>query len=198
MSQTPDHEEFVHLAKTYSKHHPYMEDASEVCEHWGLFRDGITNGANWYEVEGGMQDFNYDFSNAMELTIEVSCCKYPRRDRLLAEWNNNIESLISYIEQAQRGLRGFVRDENNNAVAGADIQVQKVGSDDTWRGKNVTSDSQGRYWRILLPGHYKVRAAKDNRLLSEEYEVDLQDTPQHLDIRLLQIPTPPPLENVSN
>ena len=30
-----------------------------------------------------MQDFNYDFTNAMELTIEVSCCKYPERNRLL-------------------------------------------------------------------------------------------------------------------
>ena len=86
-----------------------MEDTSKVCEHWGYFQDGITNGADWYEVAGGMQDFNYDFTNAMELTIEVSCCKYPKRDRLLPEWQNNVRSLISYVEQAQTGIRGFVK-----------------------------------------------------------------------------------------
>ena len=56
-----------------------------------------------------MQDFNYDFTNAMELTIEVSCCKFPKRERLLTEWENNVYSLISYVEQAQNGIRGFVK-----------------------------------------------------------------------------------------
>ena len=56
-----------------------------------------------------MQDFNYDFTNAMELTIEVSCCKYPKRGQLLDEWENNIKSLVAYVEQAQLGLRGFVK-----------------------------------------------------------------------------------------
>ena len=50
---------------------------------------------DWYEVKGGMQDFNYDFSNAMEITIEVSCCKYPNRERILIEWENNIKSCIN-------------------------------------------------------------------------------------------------------
>ncbi len=32
VSKTPDHNEFVHLAQTYTKNHPYMEDASKVKE----------------------------------------------------------------------------------------------------------------------------------------------------------------------
>ena len=70
-----------------------------------------------------MQDFNYDFSNAMELTLELSCCKYTPREKLLVEWENNLKSLISYIEQAQKGLRGYVKDSNGEPIANAKVRV---------------------------------------------------------------------------
>ena len=57
--------------------------------HADNFPGGITNGAHWYVVEGGMQDFNYLFSNAMELTLELSCCKYPRQEKLQGLWEEN-------------------------------------------------------------------------------------------------------------
>ena len=75
-----------------------------------------------------------------------------------------MRSLVSYVEQAQRGVRGYVRDENGLPVTQAEIQVRKLPNETEWRGKNVTSDSKGRYWRILLPGTYEMRAVKGPRV----------------------------------
>ena len=62
--------------------------------------------------KGGMQDFNYHFSNCMEITLELNCCKHvwPTVRQLQQEWENNEQALLSYVEAAQTGLRGIVKD----------------------------------------------------------------------------------------
>ena len=61
---------------------------------------GIINGAQWYNVSGDMPDFSYLYSNAFEITIELSCCKYPSSENnsLGKEWDNNREALLTYME----------------------------------------------------------------------------------------------------
>ena len=63
------------------------------------FQDGITNGAAWYSVPGGMQDWNYIHSNTFELTMEIACYKYPYEKDLPEYWRLNKRSLISFMQE---------------------------------------------------------------------------------------------------
>ncbi|NXQ40937.1 CBPD Carboxypeptidase, partial [Catharus fuscescens] len=65
-----------------------------------------------------MQDYNYVWANCFEITLELSCCKYPLTSELPKEWENNRESLLTFIEKVHIGVKGFVRD----AVTGAGLE----------------------------------------------------------------------------
>lgn len=42
-----------------------------------------------YIFAGGMQDYNYIAHGCMEITLEISCCKYPPPDELPTFWIDN-------------------------------------------------------------------------------------------------------------
>ena len=67
-----------------------------------------------------MQDFNYIFTNDFEVTMELSCCKYPRRYYLNKEWERNKDSLLEYMKQVHRGVKGLV---TTQLLEGAQGQV---------------------------------------------------------------------------
>jgi len=157
-SVTPDDATFVSLSRLYAARHRTMSRGSGLCDE-DNFPGGITNGAEWYVVEGGMQDFNYLFSNCMEITVELSCCKYPLEATLQGHWEDNREALLAYVEAVQTGLRGVVTEAGSGAaVASANIQVAGI-------DKNVTTSLRGEYWRLLAPGKYCVRATSPDEVL---------------------------------
>lgn len=92
-----------HLANVYAQTHKTMSKGiQEKCEKDDddfSKQGGITNGAQWYSVAGGMQDFNYLASNDFEITLELGCDKYPAAEKLQKEWENNREALLEYMWQ---------------------------------------------------------------------------------------------------
>ena len=73
------------------------------------FNDGITNGAAWYVVDGGMQDWSYAYTSDMEVTIEIGCNKYPEQDDLKSYWDDNKGALLAYMTQVIKRSFGILQ-----------------------------------------------------------------------------------------
>ncbi|XP_066535429.1 probable carboxypeptidase X1 isoform X3 [Hoplias malabaricus] len=97
-----------------------------------------------------MNDFSYLHTNCFEVTVELSCDKFPHARELPVEWENNKESLLLYMEQVHRGIKGVIRDKDTKeGIANAIIKVAGLDHD-------IRSAADGDYWRLLNPGEYKV------------------------------------------
>ena len=98
-----------------------------------------------------MQDFNYVHSNCFEITFELSCCKFLPANKIPEEWENNREAFLQYIESGNLGVKGVVQSKNGEPIEGAKIEVEGI-------PHFILSAKRGEYWRLLAPGHYRVRA----------------------------------------
>ncbi|KAI3365166.1 hypothetical protein L3Q82_010265 [Scortum barcoo] len=164
---TPDDHVFRWLAFSYASTHRLMTNANQrVChtEHFAK-EDGTINGASWHTAAGSMNDFSYLHTNCFELSMYVGCDKFPHESELPEEWENNRESLLVFMEQVHRGIKGVVRDVQGRGIANATISVEGISHD-------IRTAADGDYWRLLNPGEYRVTArAEGYSLTSKKCEV---------------------------
>ncbi|XP_067833157.1 probable carboxypeptidase X1 [Heptranchias perlo] len=153
LTPTADDPVFRWLAFVYvSSHRAMAQTDRRVCHTDNFIGEGnIVNGAKWYNVPGSMNDFSYLHTNCFEITVELSCDKYPHQSELPAEWENNKEALLIYMEQVHRGIKGVVRDHDDNGIANAIIAVDGI-------NHHIRTAIDGDYWRLLNPGDYEVTA----------------------------------------
>lgn len=160
-SASPDDDVFRHLAQVYSFNHEKMY-LGERCENDKTgFVNGTTNGAHWYQLEGGMQDYNYYWTGCMEVTLELSCCKHPPRHELPQFWEHNKKALIAYLGEVHRGVRGLLLDSSGLAVTNAKLKIK--GRDFSFR-----VSKRGEFWRVLLPGKYTLQVNAEGFEPAEE------------------------------
>ncbi|XP_037609804.1 inactive carboxypeptidase-like protein X2 [Sebastes umbrosus] len=164
---TPDDHVFRWLAFSYASTHRLMTAANRRVCHTEDFakEDGTINGASWHTAAGSMNDFSYLHTNCFELSMYVGCDKFPHESELPEEWENNRESLLVFMEQVHRGIKGVVRDLQGRGIANAIISVEGISLD-------IRTAADGDYWRLLNPGEYRVTArAEGYSLTSKKCEV---------------------------
>uniref|UniRef100_A0A1I8AUZ6 Peptidase_M14 domain-containing protein n=1 Tax=Steinernema glaseri TaxID=37863 RepID=A0A1I8AUZ6_9BILA len=179
LSRSEDHELFVRLAYSYARAHSRMWQKgprclkSELNHHMDPVR-GIINGAEWYPISGGMQDWVYVATGGFEVTVELNCVKFPTADELQPLWEENKYSLLQYVDQVHRSIHGFVVDARTGfGIENATISVNDVnkivktykygnlrprrlpavdayGSDHTRKALRRAERLTGEIWRRLL------------------------------------------------
>lgn len=141
---SPDDALFEDISLRYSQYNTPMYTNPQFQPY------GITNGALWYEIDGGMQDWNYRYAACMEVTIELWNIKWPSASTLPQFWEDNRESMLAYMESVFIGVRGIVTD----ALTGAPLYARATVTGNT---QPVFTDPDiGDYHRLLLPGEYEL------------------------------------------
>lgn len=136
----------------------------------------VCSGAKLNKTGGSMQEFNYYFSNSFEVDLNLACCKFPAAEKIKTEWENSREALIDFISQVHMGIKGFVTDLSDSSVLnekgiyGTPIQNAVINVHN--KDHNVTVNVYGDYWRLLLPGTYKVTVSA-NGFKSETKTVEV-------------------------
>ncbi|CAA0842000.1 carboxypeptidase D- putative [Striga hermonthica] len=143
----PDDQTFRFLASLYSRSHYNMSLSKE-------FPGGITNGAFWYPIYGGMQDWNYINSGCFELTLEISDDKWPNATELPTLWEYNRMSMLNLVASlVKTGLHGQISSSDNGRPLPASIAIRGINS--TVAATKKLAD----YHRVLAPGgKYEVIA----------------------------------------
>ncbi|EAT36941.1 AAEL011016-PA [Aedes aegypti] len=183
-SLTPDDDVFKHLSLTYANNHAKMSRGVACKSASPSFENGITNGAAWYPLTGGMQDYNYIWHGCMEVTLEVSCCKFPPAYELRKYWDDNQLSMIKFLAEAHRGVQGFVMDPNGGPIERAQLKI---------KGRDVgfSTTKYGEFWRILMPGVYKLEVFADGFVPRDVDFMVVEQHPTLLNVTM-QPSKPPP------
>ncbi|RQV99350.1 hypothetical protein EH220_01865 [bacterium] len=180
-SPTPEHDLFYHLAYTYASY-----NSSMLSNHSSpSFINGTTNGADWYVISGGMQDWNYVWMGCKEITMELSYTKSGPLSALDSLWWENETSMRKYLLEAREGVRGFVTDASTGDPVRADIMLDAISY------VTYSSALHGDYHRIFRPGTYTLTFSAPGYESQTINNISVvAGTPTILNVQLNRTPAP--------
>lgn len=165
------------LARQYADLNPTMRNNSG-----GSFDRGVTYGYEWYEVDGGMQDWSNHYRHSTHATVELSMVKWPQAERLPEFWEENREALLQYLERGIFGVHLEVVDEANQAVATPIVSVSS-----TSRQLPVV---QHKLTRPTLSGTQEVNISAKGYQTQKVRLTPLSFHGEHTQVRLLKAKNP--------
>ncbi|MCD6418611.1 DUF2817 domain-containing protein [bacterium] len=145
--RAPDDSLLINRSIAYSSLNPLMYS--------GYFPQGITNGFDWYEVDGSMQDWDYHQGNGPHLTIELNDVKWPDDSYLPGIWDDNYASMMHLLKLALTGIHGIVVDSLTDEPVQAQIWFDDVGR---WVNNQLPV---GDFHHQMLAGTHSITVIAD-------------------------------------
>ncbi len=145
--RSSENELLINRSLAYSSRNPTM--------YYGAFPQGITNGFDWYEVDGSMQDWDYHTSGTPHLTIELNDVKWPPDTELPDIWADNYDAMVHLMELALSGIHGFVVDSLTGEPVSAQIWFDQM------RIRITNEMPLGDFHKQVLSGNYSITVVAD-------------------------------------
>ena len=84
----------------------------------------------------------------MQITISLSCCKYPAGNKIPILWRENLQPLMELLQSLATGVRATVQNEAGEPLRDAKVQIGSI--------IYKVSKNMGYFLLTLLPGDYKL------------------------------------------
>ena len=122
---------------------------------------------------------------------------YSTMPAFQAFWEDNRKSLLRFLGEAHRGVKGFVKDENFRPIEGASMKVR--GRDVGFQTTKVIDVvvihliiltnyfQEGEFWRILLPGIYTMEVFAQGFAPREVQFAIVEQNPTMLNVTLYEV-----------
>jgi hypothetical protein len=161
---------------------------NSVVGYMTFMENGVTNGYDWYKINGGRQDFVTWELQGREVTIELDDSYVTPAANLTSLWQYNRYSLLGYLENALYGIHGTVKDELTGAPVNAKVFISNHDKDSS----HVYSDPlSGSFVRLIAPGTWDILFIASGYFSKEIKDVTVADGQKTaLDVKLIPILNP--------
>ena len=157
----PDNEWYKYVSHNYANQ--AMADSPDNPYYFkSLNSNGITNGAQWYIVAGGRQDWVTLGQGCREITIELSDTKCLAESELNKHWTYNKNALLNYHKEILKGFYGVIVDALTNQPVKAKIQmIPNV------QYSEISTDNLGFFQRMISAGTHKIKVVAEGYISKE-------------------------------
>ncbi len=151
----------------------YADEARAVDPaYMALFPNGITNGAAWYRIYGGRQDYVNYFLEGREVTLELSEVMLLESGRLGEFWEKNRRSLLNFMTQCSYGIHGTVTDAGTGSPLKARVYIP--GHDSAYSVVH-SGETHGDFHRLIREGVYDLIVSSPGFLADTLHGVQVTD-----------------------
>lgn len=156
------------ISLIYANENPAMRNSR-------AFPRGIVNGAQWYVLQGGMQDWSYFWHNDLQVTVELSQKKWPNYRNIPSFYRDNKASMIEYMALAHQGA-GI---KFSQADIKGKVKILKKTSNGNTEDLGTFGFERSEFFKILEVGEYEfqVQVNGSENISSVDLSVDSEINP---------------------